>query len=288
MNLRQISPILVAINLLAACGGGGTSTDTVPEMDPNSYQKLIANYGQYSISVFIDTPDQNGPLDVLLIFHGTTLDDAVSITQAESLLVRTKGILERKDLVLISVAYKEENILMGDDTKEAEAVLLWTKQFAAEELGIEIDKIYLMGHSRGGYLVTRLNTMHPTNGVISSAPGPINLVYRCRLEEQGTIQPGEVCNALNAAFGSTIENPVAYKERSLLNFASQQQSKSLFVQGLEDSQIQLNLFPQFIDKLNQCTDCATFQVVEITGAGHSAMFDTFEGIDALNNFLRNN
>lgn len=45
-------------------------------------------------------------------------------------------------------------------------------------------------------MVTRLNTMHQTNGVIANAPGPINLVYRCQLEENGQIQSSAVCTKL--------------------------------------------------------------------------------------------
>jgi poly(3-hydroxybutyrate) depolymerase len=46
------------------------------------------------------------------------------------------------------------------------------------ELGISPKKIFIGGHSQGGYIATRLNTMHATNGVIASAQGPLNMVYR--------------------------------------------------------------------------------------------------------------
>jgi hypothetical protein len=32
--------------------------------------------------------------------------------------------------------------------------------------------------------------MYQTNGVIANGPGPLNLVYRCQLEENGQVQNG--------------------------------------------------------------------------------------------------
>ena len=79
-------------------------------------------------------------------------------------------------MMIVSVAYPQEKILFGDNIVQAEAALLWLKNKAGEELGATIKKIFLGGHSQGGYVVTRLNTMHKTNGVIANAPGPLNLV----------------------------------------------------------------------------------------------------------------
>jgi hypothetical protein len=129
-----------------------------------------------------------------------------------------KRIMDRNDMMLVSVAYPEENLLFGDNIKHSEAALLWVKNKAAAELGIRIRKIFLAGHSQGGYVVTRLNTMHETNGVIANAPGPLNLVFRCQLEEDGKIAQGAVCNLLRAQYGTTTMNPEAYQARSLLKF----------------------------------------------------------------------
>jgi len=267
-----------------ACSSNSSLEPSGEERQVGSIRMNI-DYAGYTSTLFVDIPEKAGKYDALLIFHGTTLNDADSIIAAETFLQRTKDILLRDDLIIISVGYKEENILLGDEIAEAEAMLLWVLQQASVDLGITLNKTYLLGHSRGGYLVTRLNSLHATDGVIANAPGPIDLVFRCGLEERGDIQPGQVCGAIRNAHGTTVENPSAYYERSLLNFTTGLKSRMLFVQGLLDSPIQLSVFPNFIEMLNSCVDCAEFQVVEIENAHHAAMFDSVEGFDALNEFL---
>ena len=140
------------------------------------------SYSNINIDVVIDKPALN-EVDVLLVFHGTVLYDSNLMTAANTTLDKFKSILDRADIMIVSVAYPQENVLLGDGINQCEAALLWLKNNASQELGISINKIFLAGHSQGGYLVTRLNTMHQTDGVIANAPGPLNLVYRCQLEE---------------------------------------------------------------------------------------------------------
>ena len=144
------------------------------------------SYSNINIDVVIDKPALN-EVDVLLVFHGTVLYDSNLMTAANTTLDKFKSILDRADIMIVSVAYPQENVLLGDGINQCEAALLWLKNNASQELGISINKIFLAGHSQGGYMVTRLNTMHQTDGVIANAPGPLNLVYRCQLEEDAQI-----------------------------------------------------------------------------------------------------
>lgn len=154
-------------------------------------------YNNINVDIIIDKPAKND-LDVLIVFHGTVLYDSNLVTAASTTLDNFKNILDRTDMLIISVIYPQENVLLGDNIVQAEAALLWVKNKAGEELGITVKKVFLAGHSQGGYLVTRLNTMHKTNGVIANAPGPLNLVYRCQLEENGEIPNGAVCTKLRS------------------------------------------------------------------------------------------
>ena len=150
------------------------------------------SYNNISVDVIIDKPAINN-LDVLLVFHGTVQSDSEIITAANTTLDNFKSILDRKNMMIVSVAHPQENVLFGDNIMQAEAALLWVKNKANQELGITVGKVFLAGHSQGGYLVTRLNTMHQTNGVIANSPGPLNLVYRCGLEENGQVQSTTTC-----------------------------------------------------------------------------------------------
>jgi poly(3-hydroxybutyrate) depolymerase len=242
------------------------------------------SYNGVSVNVVIDKP-QNDVVDVLLVYHGTVAFDNKILDAANNTLDGFKRILQRTDMMIVSVAYPEENLLMGDNLVHSEAALLWVKHKAAQELGITVKKIFLAGHSQGGYLVTRLNTLHATNGVIANGPGPLNLVYRCELEENGQIQSSIACNLLQNAYGTTMTNPDAYFQRSLLNYASGFQSDILFVQGLNDSPIQMYSWPLFKQSVSSCADCREVQFLEIPGLGHTALFESAQAEVVFNDFI---
>ena len=245
------------------------------------------SYNNIDVDVVIDKPDLN-EMDVLLVFHGTVLYDSNLITAANTTLDKFKGILDRNDMMIISVAYPQENVLFGDSIIECEATLLWLKNNANEELGITVNKIFLAGHSQGGYMVTRLNTIHQTNGVIANAPGPLNLVYRCQLEENGQIQSSTFCTNLRNVYGTTSNNSNAYFQRSLLNFTNDFKSDILFVQGLDDSPIQMYSWPSFKKEVTSCSTCQNREFVEITGGGHVSLFESMTAKTEFNNFLNSN
>lgn len=252
---------------------------------PTAYrQTKTISYNSHSVEVIIDKPAFND-LDVLLVFHGSVTSDNEIITAANNTLDKFKGILDRNDMMIVSVAYPQEYVLFGDNIVKCEAALLWLKNRASLELGINIKKIFLGGHSQGGYMVTRLNTMHQTNGVIANAPGPINLVYRCQLEENGQIQSSAVCTKLKNTYGTTTANPNGYQLRSLLNFKNGFKSDILFVQGLSDSPIQMYSWPTFKQEVLSCTNCQVREFTEILGGGHGALFESPIAKATFNKFI---
>lgn len=244
------------------------------------------SYNNVSVDVVIDKPENN-EVDVLLVYHGTVLFDNKIREAANTTLENFKRILNRKDMMIVSVAYPEENLLFGDNILQSEAALLWIKNQANEELGITVKKIFLAGHSQGGYLVTRLNTMHETNGVIANGPGPLNLVYRCQLEENGQIPSGSTCALLKNTYGTTTANANAYFERSLLNFTDGFKSDILFVQGLDDSPIQMYSWPIFKQEVLNCTNCENSEFFEVSGFGHTALFNSSLAKETFNEFINN-
>lgn len=255
------------------------------ELSIDAYRETrTISYNNINVDVVIDKPALN-QVDVLLVFHGTVLYDLNLMTAANTTLDKFKSVLDRNDMMIVSVAYPQENILLGDGIIQCEAALLWLKNKASQELGITVNKILLAGHSQGGYMVTRLNTMHQTNGVIANAPGPLNLVYRCQLEENGQVQSGVVCSNLKDLYGTTADNPNAYFQRSLLNFTNDFKSDILFVQGLDDSSIQMNLWPTFKQEVISCSTCQNRQFVEIPGGGHVSLFESLTAKTEFNNFI---
>jgi hypothetical protein len=259
--------------------------NTTEQPTPTAYRitKSIT-YNRTNVDVVIDKPALN-EVDVLLVFHGTVMYDNSIMTNANTTLDKFKGILNRNDMMIVSVAYPQENVLLGDNIVQGEAALLWLKNKASQELGITVKKVFLGGHSQGGYMVTRLNTMHQTNGVIANAPGPLNLVYRCQLEENGQVQSGAVCTKLKNVYGTTTSNPDAYLQRSLLNFTSGFKSDILFVQGLNDAPIQMYSWPTFKQDVLSCRSCQNRLFVEITGGEHGSLFESSTANTEFNNFI---
>ncbi len=259
--------------------------NTTEQPTPTAYRitKSIT-YNSINVDVVIDKPALN-EVDVLLVFHGTVMYDNSIMTNANTTLDKFKGILNRNDMMIVSVAYPQENVLLGDNIVQGEAALLWLKNKASQELGITVKKLFLGGHSQGGYMVTRLNTMHQTNGVIANAPGPLNLVYRCQLEENGQVQSGAVCIKLKNVYGTTTSNPDAYLQRSLLNFTSGFKSDILFVQGLNDAPIQMYSWPTFKQDVLSCRSCQNRLFVEITGGEHGSLFESSTANTEFNNFI---
>jgi len=261
-----MKPLLILALLILSCESVEPMEELVSER-----QVRQVSYNGVTVTIILDKPALQ-EVDVLLVYHGTVQFDSNLLQAATTTLDSFKAILDRKDMMIVSVAYPQENLLFGDGIRQAEAALLWLKHRTNQELGIRVRDIFLAGHSQGGYMVTRLNTMHATNGVISNAPGPLNLIYRCQLEESGQIPSGAVCTKLRNEYGTTVANPKAYHERSLLNFTRPFTSDILFVQGLNDSPIQLYSWPTFREEVTRCTDCRVRQFLEIPGGEHGALF----------------
>ena len=276
--------ILISLFMLSflSCEKDNMSNQPNPNTSAYRITKSIS-YNSVNVDVIIDKPEGN-EFDVLITYHGTVQSDSTILTAAETTLNQFKNILNRQDMMIVSVAHPQLNILFGDNILQAEAALLWVKDKANQELGITVKKIFLAGHSQGGYLVTRLNTMHQTNGVIANSPGPLNLVYRCQLEENGQAPASYPCNNLRNVYGTTIDNSNAYHQRSLLNFTNGFKSDILFVQGLDDMPIQMYSWPTFKQDVLSCTNCQNRQFVEIPG-GHTAIFQSQTAKTEFNNFI---
>ncbi len=274
--------ILLLILLSFSCKKDDNPIDINQNPEYQITKSII--YNEVSVDVVIDKPEGN-EFDVLMLFHGTVRRDNLILQAAHNVLERFKSILDRKDMMIISVAYPEENLLFGDNIQHCEAALLWVKNDAKRELGIKVNKIFLAGHSQGGYLATRLNTMHQTDGVIANAPGPLDLVFRCQLEENGQIPNEMECTLLYGEYGSTSTNPDAYFERSLLNFTNGYKSDILFIQGLNDGPIHMHSWPTFKQLVENCTDCQRTQFIELSGFGHIALFQSVDAKIKFNNFI---
>jgi len=276
--------IVVGVWLLIGCAATTPMDQPAPDQPSAGRQVRQVTFDGVTVTVIIDRPAL-GSIDALVVYHGSVQSDRDLLLAATTALDTFKGILDRQDMLLVSVLYPQENLPFGDGIRQAEAALLWVKRHAGPELGIRVGKVFLAGHSQGGYMVTRLNTMHSTNGVIANAPGPLDLVYRCQLEESGQILASTFCATLRRTFGPTTADPGAYQQRSLMNFVQAYTSDILFVQGLNDSPIQMHSWPNFKSQVTACAGCRGRRFVEIPGGEHGALFTSASARSEFNAFI---
>jgi hypothetical protein len=276
--------LLYACGLICLLSAGCRKNDSGEDIHTVGRFFRQVSHNGLDVTIFLDAPVTD-TVDVIMTFHGTVMYDSLILNAAQTSVDMVKGITNRTDILYAGVAYPEEGLLMGDNVAYAEAALLWMKEDAEAALGKKIRKIFLVGHSQGGYVVTRLNTMHPTDGVVANGPGPLNLILRCQLEESGQIASGETCRLLKETYGSVYDNPDAYKARSLLMFTNQYKGDVLFVQGLQDSQIQMTSWPFFKQKLDTCSTCMDIQIQEEANYGHTALFDSPDAQTVYNSFI---
>lgn len=249
---------------------------------------LAVTSGEIEVEVLVDLPTAES-VDALVVYTGTVKEDANLIPAATNMMENVRGLVGEERYMIVSVAYPQEFKHIGDNLPEAETALRWVQQSAAQELDVEIKKTFLIGHSQGGYLVTRLNALYKTDGVVANAPGPLDLHFRCELEERGRISrsnsTGGYCERMQAEFGTTDINPGSYRQRSLLSHAQGFKADILFVQGLDDSPIQMRSWEMFQLKVKECADCQQHAFMDVEGEGHSALFSSARAGARLRAFL---
>ena len=140
MRKQRHMRLLILLSVILFSCSKDNSTD---KQIPTAYrQTKTISYNSVSVDVIIDKPAKND-LDVLLVFHGSVTSDNVILTAANNTLDKFKGILDRNDMMIVSVAYPQEFVLLGDNIVKCEAALLWLKNKANQELGITVKKIFL-------------------------------------------------------------------------------------------------------------------------------------------------
>ena len=140
MRKQRHMRLLILLSVILFSCSKDNSTDT---QIPTAYrQTKTISYKSVSVDVIIDKPAKND-LDVLLVFHGSVTSDNEILTAANNTLDKFKGILDRNDMMIVSVAYPQEFVLLGDNIVKCEAALLWLKNKANQELGITVKKIFL-------------------------------------------------------------------------------------------------------------------------------------------------
>lgn len=273
---------------------------TVNYIDPADVTFVSTTYNGYPVRGYLYVPfsgiGTDGPVtDVLTLYHGTITAQNTTPFQAANTFMRivldpTK--VNVRDKVIFSVAYPQDAIpawlanpslanqqfgitnvsgfYFGDNLPYAEAALQWVQTglntyFSDNSINRTVGDVYTFGHSQGASLVHKLNTLagvSTVKGVISNAPGPIDLLDRC----SGSEAAGDdniTCRKLKTGYGSTISSPSTYNDISLKSYLSGTKAPSLFTQALDDEAYQVNLMQN------------TFEPGLTTGIGATSTFNYY-------------
>lgn len=279
---------------------GGTYTGTTTSL-------IQTTYGGYPVRGYLYYPTSSNvssSLDVIVLYHPTIESAGVSpADSALNFLNITKNDIKIKDKLIFSVAYPQDMIpdwnsnpslastqfpglnystfYFGDNIVYAEAALLWVKNnlnayMSSNGISKTVNRIFTFGHSQGAYLVHRLNTVHTVNGVISNAPGPIDLLQVCSYSEANS-DSVLTCSKIKTGIGSTSTNGSSYNSRSLKNYLSGTKSPTLFTQALDDTTGNSYGSPQVANMQNvvqvglgTCTNCAAITFKYYASGGHPA------------------
>lgn len=214
--------------------GGNTIANVEFAIAPSDGQTHTIGNTSYPVmgKLYVPTGLSASQVDVVVLFHGTLLQGGSStIAEAASdMLERFVGTdttsanytnLNVRDKIIFSVAYPQDHIaqdrqfdlagvgteqadfLIGDNLPYARAAVGWVKDslngYISAQGGTKtIGDVYLFGHSQGGKLVSKINTLDTgIAGVIADAPGPIQFDQTC------TAQPGNIsCSKVSAIHGA--------------------------------------------------------------------------------------
>jgi len=157
-----------------------------------------------------------GSVDLVVAFHGTLPDDdpdpAAVATQAgigEQALAFLNNVLidqnklNLRDKIVFSAAIPQDHIskvrqynldgvgkeettfLMGDNLPYARAAVAWGQNsisswlLGTHNITVNRANTYIFGHSQGGALAAKINTLQTYYGVVANSPGPIQFDLAC-------------------------------------------------------------------------------------------------------------
>jgi hypothetical protein len=277
---------------------GTTSYGSTVTFDPSDSQTYTIGSTSYPVMGSIFVPDDGATLDLVIAFHGT-LPEGGTQTIAESseivldVLTNPNG-MNIRDKIIFSVAYPQDHIsqsrqynlpgvgreapafIMGSNLPYARAAVEWAKSnivsfLASQGITKSIGDVYMFGHSQGGKIVTKLNTIVTgIAGVVANAPGPIQFDQTC------AANPGNyTCSKIAAIYGPASTNPTPYTNIGLETYTTGHNAPILFTQALDDTTgggNQSQWLRDFIIAINSNPN-PTVTVSTVPSGGHDAFVE---------------
>lgn len=276
-------------------------------------QSYTLNGNTYPVNGILYVPDIPATsIDVVVMYHGTISSQSETIMQAAQNVMNialSDTQLNLKDKIIFSVAYPQDaipasnqfniggnedpNFVFESNLPYAHASLLWVKNtlnsyMSSISVAKTISRVFTFGHSQGGSLVHKLNTLEQVSGAIMNAPGPIKLDLTCAAEET-TGNLSTTCQKLFNLYGSASgSNRQEYINRSVISYDSGLLSEMLYIQGQQDTVgngNQTTWLEDLLDLLSaNSTTNADYTYLPVPGT-HYAVSTSVEAQEAVRNFV---
>ena len=205
----------------------GTITNEQYPIVPTDGETYTVDSTSYPVmgKLYVPTGLAASEIDVVVVFHGTVTEGGTtSIADAANTALTVfldENNMNVRDKIVFSVAYPQDHIsstrqynlanvgieaptfLMGDNLPYAQAAVRWAQNsldtyMSGKGLSKTIGDVYLFGHSQGGKLVSKMNTLETgITGVVANAPGPIQFDQTCSVAASNTS-----CSKVAAVYGA--------------------------------------------------------------------------------------
>ncbi|NBT16791.1 MAG: hypothetical protein EBS95_10715, partial [Chitinophagia bacterium] len=98
---KSLIGLFLLLALFSACKKRANSSQKTPTDSAYQRTKTLVD-DSFPVDVIIDKP-QGASFDVLMVFHGTVTYDSLILGAAQNTLDGFKRILDRKDMMIVSV-----------------------------------------------------------------------------------------------------------------------------------------------------------------------------------------
>ncbi len=292
--------LLPAVPTLAASGSEGASdirvfkcengncADLIDLSESHSGQRILIRTPKYDSIAYVTKPEGDS-MDLVVLLHGTTNDDAASETAALKMPEMIRAMPRLSDACIVSLAYRETGMAIGDDVLEPLDVFSALEKNPSLQ-GLDRKKLQIIGHSRGGYVALMINAAVPNDGIVVNAPGPLDIAHSCEIllesGNPGAAQMRAFCAGTMAErYGTLAQNRGAYEALSVANRACFSKSPVLFLQGGRDKRIQIEELAE-LEALFESGRCPIdYEILRVENAGHSDIFEWEEVWSRILSFL---
>ncbi len=183
--------IFVLVFMLAACGAGeGSLPDSAAQ--PGGEREIVINPGEWELTGTLTLPAGEGPFPVVIFVHGSGPSDRDETVGRQKLFRDLAGDLA--ELGVASIRYDKRTYLYGQQmasmvemtvAEETVEDVLHAVALAQGEPQLDAGRIYVAGHSMGGYLIPRIDEADAAGSIAGyiSLAGNVRSIMTLMLEQ---------------------------------------------------------------------------------------------------------